>query len=114
MQLLTRAAGAGAYVFAKREINADRKAKLEAQRQKRNDIRAMEYGPSQPMNPSSTNDSSQPETDNAGSPSAESNNDPSPAGQDLGLEAAPKREKDDISPYESKVGYRSRKGDRFS
>lgn len=75
----------------------------------------MEYGSSQPMNPSSTNGSSRPEADdNAGSPSAESNNDPSPAGQDLGLEGAPKREKEDVSPYESKVGYRSRKGDRFS
>lgn len=74
----------------------------------------MEYGSSQPMNPSSTTGSSRPAADNAGSPSAESNNDPSPAGQDLGLEGVPKREKEDVSPYESKVGYRSRKGDRFS
>ncbi|XWX00353.1 hypothetical protein V2A60_008373 [Cordyceps javanica] len=105
-------AGAGAYYFAKREINADRKAKLEAHRQKRQDIRSMEYGASQPMNPSSSNAAGRP--DYAGSPSAESGNDPSPAGQDLGVESAPKREKEDISPYESKVGYRSRKGERFS
>ncbi|OAA45370.1 hypothetical protein ISF_09603 [Cordyceps fumosorosea ARSEF 2679] len=112
------ATGAGAYYFAKREINADRKAKLEAHRQKRQDIRAMEYGPSQPMIPSengvatAANSSTKP--DYAGSPSAESSNDPSPAGQDLGIESAAKREKEDVSPYESKVGYRSRKGDRFS
>ncbi|OAA38447.1 hypothetical protein BBO_07085 [Beauveria brongniartii RCEF 3172] len=107
-------AGAGAYYFAKREINADRKAKIEAQRQKRQDIRALEYGTSQPMVPSSSAEApSRP--DNAGSPSAESSsNDPSPAGQDLGINSVAKREKDDISPYESKVGYRSRKGDRFS
>lgn len=73
---------------------------------KRQDIRNLEYGVSQPMNPSNGR------TDFAGSPSAESNNDPSPAGQDL--ELPPKREKEDISPYESKVGYRSRKGERFS
>lgn len=65
----------------------------------------MEYGV-----PSS---SSAARPDYAGSPSAESNNDPAPGGQE-DLVAAPKREKEDMSPYESKVGYRSRKGDRFS
>ncbi|KAJ6783300.1 hypothetical protein PWT90_11168 [Aphanocladium album] len=100
-------AGAGAYYFAKREINADRQAKLEAHRQKRYDNRAMEYGI-----PNSSAGAAKP--DYAGSPSAESNNDPAPGGQDLGIESKPKREKEDISPYESKVGYRSRKGERFS
>ncbi|EGX89639.1 hypothetical protein CCM_07891 [Cordyceps militaris CM01] len=113
-QLLTSPpAGGGAYYFAKREINADRKAKLEAHRRKRSDIRAMEYGgPSQPMAPSSSSAAAASGADTAGSPSAESSNDPSPAGQE-GL-AAPKRDKEDVSPYESKVGYTSRKGDRFS
>lgn len=82
---------------------------MEAQNRKRFDNRNMEYGASQPMTPSRA--ISKPEY--AGSPSAESNTDPSPAGQDLGIESR-KRDSEDVSPYESKVGYRSRKGDRFS
>ncbi|KAJ2969153.1 hypothetical protein NQ176_g8820 [Zarea fungicola] len=84
-------AGAGAYYFAKREINADRLAKMEAQNRKRFDNRNMEYGASQPMTPSSA--ISKPEY--AGSPSAESNTDPSPAGQDLGIESR-KRDSADL------------------
>ncbi|KAJ3480255.1 hypothetical protein NLG97_g8113 [Lecanicillium saksenae] len=89
-------AGAGAYYFAKREINADRQAKLEAHRQKRHDIRSMEYGV-----PHASGGASKP--DYAGSPSAESSNDPAPGGQDLGIESGPKREKEDASPYESRA-----------
>lgn len=102
-------AGAGAYYFAKREINADRQAKLEAQRRSKQNIKQMEY------NEAVTGDamaSSPPlRDDTVGSPSQEANNDPAPTRH------APATEEQKIfekSKYESSTPYRSRKGDRFS
>ncbi|KAG6041590.1 hypothetical protein E4U41_003327 [Claviceps citrina] len=91
-------AGGGAFYFAKREINADRRAKLEAARNKKQAqaLQSAEYARLE----------STPASTTAGS-----------AGQqEVGQDAAatdPDRMKE-RSKYESPVPYTSRKGDRFS
>lgn len=47
-------AGAGAYYFAKQEINADRKSKLEQMRQKRMANHEMEFGSDTEKQPSTS------------------------------------------------------------
>ncbi|KAB5563228.1 hypothetical protein GE09DRAFT_1111487 [Coniochaeta sp. 2T2.1] len=119
-------AGAGAYVFAKRGINADRQARLDEHRRKKSMIDSLEYSdnvPSRPLSsatmggsatPSSGNNNtngSPVRTDMAGSPSYESNNDPAPTRH------APTTEEQRVfekSKYEASVPFRSPKGDRFS
>ncbi|KAK5993938.1 hypothetical protein PT974_07376 [Cladobotryum mycophilum] len=97
-------AGAGAYYFAKKEINRDRRAKLEAHRQKKDAQFAMQYGVPPP-------NGGPVRTDTAGSPSQEAGNDPAPTRHAPATEAERIVEK---SKYESTTPFRSRKGDRFS
>ncbi|KAH7246410.1 hypothetical protein BKA59DRAFT_477879 [Fusarium tricinctum] len=95
-------AGGGAYYFAKQQINADRVAKMEAHRKKRQMIENLEYteGVGSPAR-----------TDSTGSPSQEASNDPAPTRHAPATEAQRVGEK---SKYESNQVYRSPKGDRFS
>ncbi|KAF4974982.1 hypothetical protein FZEAL_8166 [Fusarium zealandicum] len=95
-------AGGGAYVFAKRQINADRQAKMEAQREKWRKIEQLEH----------TNGNGSPaRTDSTGSPSQEASTDPAPTRHAPETEA---QRVDEKSKYESTAVYRSPKGDRFS
>lgn len=103
-------AGAGAYYFAKREINADRQAKLEQARKKNQDIRSLEYAAADPNASSATADDPG-RTDSMGSPSQEASNDPAPTRH---APATDSQRLTDKSKYESSVPYRSPKGDRFS
>ena len=98
-------AGAGAYVFAKKEINADRKSKLQQYRQKQDEIRAMQDAEKNQTGGGSPN------YDNAGSPSQEATSDPAPTRHEA---ATAQQQVTEKSKYESSVPYRSRKGDRFS
>lgn len=108
-------AGAGAYYFAKREINADRQAKLEAARRKKQDIRSMEYAAAAAAGSSSssvTGGNGTPAiTDTAGLPSQEASTDPAATRHAAVTESQQTGEK---SKYESSAPYRSPKGDRFS
>ncbi|KAL3959109.1 hypothetical protein ACCO45_007271, partial [Purpureocillium lilacinum] len=105
-------AGAGAYYFAKKEINADRKAKLEEARRKKYDIRSLEYSGGQTSTATAATANGTPaRTDSAGSPSQEASNDPAPTRHAPATESERVAEK---SKYESDTPYRSRKGDRFS
>lgn len=103
------AAGGGAYYFAKKQINAERQAKMEAQRQKMRNIEQLEY--SQGMSSSATTNGSPARTDSTGSPSQEASNDPAPTRHAPATESERVGEK---SKYESNKVYRSPKGDRFS
>ncbi|KAI2608534.1 uncharacterized protein GGS25DRAFT_490721 [Hypoxylon fragiforme] len=102
-------AGGGAYYFAKRSINADRAARLEDNRRKKQRNDSLEH----PSNvPSSTNGNGTPaRTDTAGSPSQEASNDPAPTRHAPATEGQQVFEK---SKYESSAPYKSPKGDRFS
>ncbi|PUU74812.1 hypothetical protein B9Z19DRAFT_998281, partial [Tuber borchii] len=88
-------AGGGAYYFAKREINADRREK----HLKRQLLQQQQYNMLYPEN------------DPAGQPSAESSNDPAPG------KPAPQTEQQGInekSKYEASEVYKRPKGDRLS
>jgi len=113
-------AGAGAYVFAKRKINADRQSRLEEQSKKKSMADSLEYSqniPSRPissatMGGSAPNNNGGPvRTDTAGSPSQESSSDPAPTRHAPTTEGQRVFEK---SKYESDTPFRSTKGDRFS
>ncbi|RKU43429.1 hypothetical protein DL546_005597 [Coniochaeta pulveracea] len=113
-------AGAGAYVFAKRQINADRQARLDEQRRKKSAVESLEYSnnvPNRPLSSSTMGGSVNPgtatpvRTDTAGSPSQEASRDPAPTRH------APTTEQERVfekSKYEAPVPFRSPKGDRFS
>ncbi|KAI0006927.1 hypothetical protein F4779DRAFT_594269 [Xylariaceae sp. FL0662B] len=113
------AAGAGAYYFAKKGINADRAARMEESRRKKQMIESLEYSenvPSKPLSAStmggSTNGNGTPaRTDAVGSPSQEASSDPAPTRHAPATEGQRVVEK---SKYESSVPFRSPKGDRFS
>ncbi|KAH8176997.1 hypothetical protein LIA77_02079 [Sarocladium implicatum] len=92
------AAGAGAYYFAKQEINKDRQAKLAQHRQRIVADREFEQ-----------NDA--PRDDNAGSPSQEASSDPAPTRHAPSTEGERVNEK---SKYETARPFVSKKGDRFS
>lgn len=105
----TVAAGGGAYYFAKKQINADRQAKLEAYREKVRRIEQLEI--SQGQSSSATTNGSPARIDSTGSPSQEASSDPAPTRH------APETESQRIGEkgkYESNAVYRSPKGDRFS
>jgi hypothetical protein len=120
-------AGAGAYVFAKRGINADRLARLEDQRRKKSMIESLEYsdnvpnrplssatmgGSGTPANSNTTTNGTPARTDTAGSPSQESSSgDPAPTRHAPATEGQRVFEK---SKYEASTPFRSPKGDRFS
>ncbi|KAI1482936.1 hypothetical protein K445DRAFT_211181 [Daldinia sp. EC12] len=112
-------AGAGAYYFAKKSINADRAARLEETRRKKQMIDSLEYSnnvSNKPLSASTmggtTNGNGTPaRTDAAGSPSQEASRDPAPTRH------APATERQQVvekSKYESSAPYTSPKGDRFS
>jgi hypothetical protein len=119
--VLTRqSAGAGAYVFAKREINADRAARMEETRKRKQMMESLEYSenvPSRPISAStmggtdSNGNATPARTDTAGSPSQEASSDPAPTRHAPATEGQRVVEK---SKYESDTPFRSRKGDRFS
>ncbi|KAI1639745.1 hypothetical protein F4809DRAFT_73803 [Biscogniauxia mediterranea] len=115
-------AGAGAYVFAKRSINADRAARLEETRRKKQMADSLEYSGSKPPSASVMGNNngnggggggngSPARTDAAGSPSQEASSDPAPTRHAPATEGQRVIEK---SKYESSTPYRSPKGDRFS
>jgi hypothetical protein len=97
-------AGIGAYIFAKKEINADRQSKLEQYRQKQDAMRALEDA-------EKAQTGGAPNYDSAGSPSQEATSDPAPTRHEP---ATAQQQVTEKSKYESSVPYRSRKGDRFS
>ncbi|KAF1936613.1 hypothetical protein EJ02DRAFT_413703 [Clathrospora elynae] len=113
-------AGGGAYVFAKRGINADRAAKAEIDRQKRIRLYELEHGLSTspstttPLNPVAKPGGGRGDggrDEGGGSPSGEAYQDPAPTRH------APENERQAVgekSKYEASDAYRSRKGDRFS
>lgn len=107
--------GVGAYIFAKRQINADRHAKLEEQRIRKQAIQSMEYSDNVPSRPLSSatmgggngNGNGGPaRTDSAGSPSQEASADPAPTRHAPATESQRVKEK---SKYESTSAYRSPK-----
>ncbi|KAK0720030.1 hypothetical protein B0H67DRAFT_574879 [Lasiosphaeris hirsuta] len=113
-------AGGGAYVFAKRSIDADRRTRLEEQRRKKSMAESLEYSQNVPSRPLSSatmggtgtiTNGGPARTDAAGSPSQESSNDPAPTRHAPATEGERVVEK---SKYESSVPFRSPKGDRFS
>ncbi|KAI6512320.1 hypothetical protein MCOR14_000740 [Pyricularia oryzae] len=106
-------AGGGAYVFAKRSINADRQARWDEQKRKRAMIESLEHSDNiMNLKPSSNEShSAPPRTDTAGSPSQESNSDPAPTRHAPSTEGERVGEK---SKYEASQPFRSIKGDRFS
>lgn len=121
-------AGAGAYVVAKRSINADRQARLEEQRKKKSMVESLEYSQNVPSHPGSasamggtrtrTDDQSQrprqdeDRVDHAFRPSLEQ------AAKDVApTEPLSDKEYNRLygkSKYESSKPFRSPKGDRFS
>ncbi|KAI5867179.1 hypothetical protein GGS23DRAFT_547204 [Durotheca rogersii] len=110
-------AGAGAYYFAKKSINADRAARLEESRRRKQVIDTLEYPSNPPDKPVSAatangNGNGAPaRTDTAGSPSQEASRDPAPTRHAPATEGQQVIEK---SKYESSTPFKSPKGDRFS
>ncbi|KAI0881119.1 uncharacterized protein GGS22DRAFT_173382 [Annulohypoxylon maeteangense] len=112
-------AGGGAYYFAKKSINADRTARLEESRRKKQMMDSLEHSenvPSKPLSAStmggSLNGNGHPaRTDTAGSPSQEASSDPAPTRHAPATEGQQVIEK---SKYESSTPFKSTKGDRFS
>ena len=117
-------AGGGAYYFAKREINAERAARYEAERNKKSRISRLESHSS--VHPTSSSSRSKPRSDpsepgdgaqhskgldHAGSPSSEISEDPAPIGHAPENAEQKIREK---SKYEAAEPFRSKKGNRFS
>lgn len=117
-------AGGGAYYFAKKSINADRMARLEDQRKKKQMVESLEYSENLPKSPissaamsgsaspagESSSNGTPARTDTAGSPSQESSSDPAPTRHAPATEGQRVTEK---SKYESS-GFKAPKGDRFS
>lgn len=122
-ELTVIAAGGAAYYFAKTQINADRQAKYEAQRKKKEMIESLEYSENVPSRPlssatmggtatrASPGNGGPARTDPAGSPSQEAGSDPAPTRHAPVTEDQRVYEK---SKYESSTPFKSRKGDRFS
>lgn len=105
--------------MAKKSINADRQARLEEARKKKQMIESLEYSNNVPNRPFSAsamggtaeNGTGTPRTDPSGSPSQEASGDPAPTRHAPATEGQRLVEK---SKYESSVPYQSPKGDRFS
>ncbi|OLN86898.1 hypothetical protein CCHL11_04675 [Colletotrichum chlorophyti] len=105
-------AGGAAYYFAKQSINADRAARFEEQRRKKQYAQSLEYGDNVPAQPGSASAmGGDARTDTAGSPSQESSSDPAPTRHAPMTESQRVFEK---SKYESSTPFKSPKGDRFS
>ncbi|RPA86351.1 hypothetical protein BJ508DRAFT_411511 [Ascobolus immersus RN42] len=96
-------AGGGAYFFAKRQIDADRKEKyiaLQAKKAYNDQLQAQEWA-----------SSGFKDNDNAGHPSSEVANDPAPTRH---LPETKEQQIKEKSKYEASTPYRSKPGDRFS
>ncbi|KAF2403143.1 hypothetical protein EJ06DRAFT_554668 [Trichodelitschia bisporula] len=124
--LVLIAAGGGAYVFAKRSINAERAAKSARDRElaaRQQALRDAEYGA---RHPGSVKESAEGPlaalgarrsqnghavSDFTGEPSREASSDPAPTRHAPETQAEQEREK---SKYEASEVWRSRKGDRLS
>ncbi|KAI1349574.1 hypothetical protein F5Y01DRAFT_289109 [Xylaria sp. FL0043] len=109
-------AGAGAYYFAKKSINADRAQRLEETQRKKRMMSSLEH-PDSISSPASASSAVPPNNDApvsndfAGSPSQEASSDPAPTRHAPTTESQRVFEK---SKYESSTPFRSPKGDRFS
>lgn len=108
-------AGGGAYYFAKKQINADRQARFEADQKRRRMQESLEYSPTNSTTPSGTSakagNGGPPRSDHSGSPSQEATLDPAPTRHAPDTEGQRVREK---SKYEASEPFRAKKGDRFS
>lgn len=107
--IIHHGAGGGAYVFAKRSVNADKKARHEEEMKRRRlkeSLDAEYYS-----KPSSPKHSHRKTPDHASSPSTEASNDPAPS-EHAAENGSRKIEEE--SKYVATKTYRSRKGDRFS
>ncbi|KAI1195628.1 hypothetical protein F5X97DRAFT_307546 [Nemania serpens] len=111
-------AGAGAYYFAKKSINADRAQRYEETQRKRRMMDSLEHPENYSSKPASTSTSAtSPNNDRpisndfAGSPSREASSDPAPTRHAPTTEGQRVFEK---SKYESSTPFQSPKGDRFS
>ncbi|KAI5778673.1 hypothetical protein EDC01DRAFT_329561 [Geopyxis carbonaria] len=91
-------AGAGAYYYAKKEINADRREKYLKRQQSQYEQNMLQYS-------SGTDD------DGHSNPAKEATNDPAPTRHAPQNEEQSVREK---SKYEASVVYRAPRGDRFT
>lgn len=104
-------AGGGAYYFAKKQINADRVARFEAEQKKKQMQQSLEYTAVGKSGSSSSTNGGPARSDHSGSPSHESTVDPAPTSHAPNTEGQRVREK---SKYEASEPFRSKKGDRFS
>ncbi|KAK5627336.1 hypothetical protein RRF57_003051 [Xylaria bambusicola] len=104
-------AGAGAYYFAKKSINADRAERFEEAQRKKRMINSLEYSNNISAQPSSTSSDAPVSNDLVGSPSQEASSDPAPTRHAPTTESQRVFEK---SKYESTTPFKSPKGDRFS
>ena len=100
-------AGGGAYYFAKRSINADKKARHEADMKRRELLLSASPG----AEAAPPKKKKRKAVDNTNSPSNEASNDPAPTQHAPEHEDQLLREK---GKYEASKPYKSRKGDRFS
>jgi Domain of unknown function (DUF4748) len=119
-------AGGGAYYFAKRQVNADRASRYEADMKRKARIQSLEpVAPIDSSSPRSKNNNSKKKKSNkrdggadeegrdyAGSPSAEASEDAAPVGHSPDTEQ--QRVIMERSKYEAAEPYRSRKGNRLS
>ncbi|KAI3330901.1 hypothetical protein F4824DRAFT_476792 [Ustulina deusta] len=104
-------AGAGAYYFAKKSINADRAQRFEETQRKKRMMDSLERPDNVPTNPAPPSNDAPVSNDVAGSPSREASSDPAPTRHAPTTEAQRVFEK---SKYESSTPFQSPKGDRFS
>lgn len=108
-------AGAGAYYFAKKSINADRAQRHEEMQRKKRMMNSLEYSDNLPAQPASaagpSGNDAPVSNDLAGSPSQEASSDPAPTRHAPTTEDQRVFEK---SKYESSTPFKSPKGDRFS
>ncbi|KAI1423773.1 hypothetical protein F5Y12DRAFT_755988 [Xylaria sp. FL1777] len=107
-------AGAGAYYFAKKSINADRAQRFEETQRKKRMMNSLEHPENTPTQSASTvprSNDAPVSNDFAGSPSQEASSDPAPTRHAPTTEGQRVFEK---SKYESSVPFQSPKGDRFS
>ena len=100
-------AGGGAYYFAKRSINADKKARHEADLKRRRLTESLELSSKAPP----PKEKRRKAVDHTSSPSTEASHDPAPIGHAPESETRKALEK---PKYEASEPFRARKGDRFS
>ena len=107
MLIIHPPAGGGAYYFAKRSINADKRARHEAEMKRRRLTESLELNSKVPP----PKEKRRKVIDHTSSPSTEASHDPAPTGHILDGEKKKALEK---PKYEASEPFRARKGDRFS